>query len=485
MADLPVLPDFEVISRSHTDLSRSHADLSRELRRCENLPALQEGSQILQAIQEFRDEMRAMREEIREIRVEIRETRVETQGLRVETREMREEIRETKNSVTISNENSIARLHNSQIISPEQPLMALRSVLSDEPIPHFPTSTNDLQHLTSQSTSDIKQNLNPSWPDAFLVLRHPNDPVDRHDAKVELATPSYLTDPAQIADVKMLFRRIQPLVCPGEHEQAIQEYHTMTILSVSCFDTLFDMQETTILVARAMRALELGQSQFRPAALTGHVSAPDDYIAQFSTRLTDVPPLPSPGWGPLTWIRVEMTIGRRPPLKIRIQSVMPNFDQWYSRWAQQALVGVITPFEQEVVDKESPARPFIHTRPPHNIRLKLMLVQEAPPGLFRVEDEIRALRILLGVFLEREARNVVMSISLGGIYVAIAYLDFLTPPQALTVAGKSTKIFTVPATSNGTTGNQSALLFLPVSESGPIRKLSDYVADGNTSVLQG
>ncbi|KAL8928889.1 MAG: hypothetical protein Q9172_000726 [Xanthocarpia lactea] len=303
--------------------------------------------------------------------------------------------------------------------------------------------------------------------------------------QVDIATPSYLTDPAQIADVKMLYRRMQPLVCPGEHERLIQEYHTMTELRVSCFDTLFDMQETTILVARAMRGLELGQSQFRPAALTGHVSTPGGYIAEFSTRLIEVPPPPSPGWGPLRWIRVETTVGRRPLLKIRIQSELPNFDHWYSRWARQAIVGVITGFEQEVVDKESPARPFIHTRPPHNIRLRLMLVQEAPPGLFRVEDEIIALKVLLAVFLEREARNVVMSISLGGNYVAIAHLDFLTPPQALTVAGDSTKIFSILAAGNATTGNHSVPLFLPVSESGPIRKLSDYAADGNTSVQQG
>ncbi|KAL8903883.1 MAG: hypothetical protein Q9171_007245 [Xanthocarpia ochracea] len=342
------------------------------------------------------------------------------------------------------------------------------------------------QTPTRTKISYFQRILNRRWPNAFPVPRHPNDPVDRHRAEVDLAALSYLTDPAQIADVKMLYRRMQPLVCPGEHEQTIQEYHTMTELRVSCFDTLFDMQETTILVARAMRVLELGQSQYRPAALSGHISTMHGVdFAEFSTRLIDVPPLPSLGWGTLTWIRVEMTIGRRPLLKIRIQSELPNFDHWYSGWAREAILDVITGFEQEVVDKESPARPFIHTRQPHNIRLRLMLVQEAPPGLFRVEDEISALKVLLAVFLEREARNVIMSISLGGRYVAIAHLDFLTPPQTLAVAGNSTKIFTVLAAGNGTTGNQSVPLFLPVSESESIRKLSDYAADGNTSVQQG
>ena len=63
-----MLPDFEVISRSH-------ADLSRELGRCGNLPTLQEGTLILQAIREMREEMRGMREEMREMREEVRQTK--------------------------------------------------------------------------------------------------------------------------------------------------------------------------------------------------------------------------------------------------------------------------------------------------------------------------------------------------------------------------------------------------------------------------
>ncbi|KAL8881450.1 MAG: hypothetical protein Q9198_001351 [Flavoplaca austrocitrina] len=132
MASLPVPPDFEVISRAH-------ADLSRELGRCGNLPTLQEGNLILQELRGFREEMRGMREEMREMREEMREMREEMQGMREEMPPMREEIRNTKALVTNSNENSIARLHNSQLISPDQPLMPLRS------------------HLPGQSTSNIKQ----------------------------------------------------------------------------------------------------------------------------------------------------------------------------------------------------------------------------------------------------------------------------------------------------------------------------------------
>ena len=68
MAAQPVLPDFEAISRSH-------ADLSRELGRCGNLPTLQEGNLILQALREMQEEMRGMREEMRGMREEIRQTR--------------------------------------------------------------------------------------------------------------------------------------------------------------------------------------------------------------------------------------------------------------------------------------------------------------------------------------------------------------------------------------------------------------------------
>ncbi|KAL9026795.1 MAG: hypothetical protein Q9196_004595 [Gyalolechia fulgens] len=131
MAALPVLPDFEVIATSH-------ADLSRELGRCVNLPTLQEGNLILQAIREVQEGMRAMREEMRAMR------------------------EETKNLFAISNENSIARLHNSQIISPDQPLMPLRSVHSDEPIPLFPNTINDLQQLPNATMVDILRALDCS-----------------------------------------------------------------------------------------------------------------------------------------------------------------------------------------------------------------------------------------------------------------------------------------------------------------------------------
>ncbi|KAI9699398.1 MAG: hypothetical protein M1836_003009 [Candelina mexicana] len=131
MAAQPVLPDFEAISRSH-------ADLSRELGRCGNLPTLQEGNLILQTLREMQEQMQEMRGEMQE---------------------MREEIRQTRNLVAMSGENSIARLHNSQIISSDQPLMPLHSVLSNEPIPLFPNTINDLQHLSSATTLDILRAL--------------------------------------------------------------------------------------------------------------------------------------------------------------------------------------------------------------------------------------------------------------------------------------------------------------------------------------
>ena len=83
MAAQAVLPDFELISRSH-------ADLSRELGRCGNLPALPEGNLVLQAIREMREEMREIRGDMREMRGEMRE--------------IREDIRQTKNLIAIRSE---------------------------------------------------------------------------------------------------------------------------------------------------------------------------------------------------------------------------------------------------------------------------------------------------------------------------------------------------------------------------------------------
>ena len=48
-----------------------------------------------------------------------------------------------------SNDNNLARLHNSQISRPDQPLMSLRSVSINKPIPSFPETVNNLQRLSS------------------------------------------------------------------------------------------------------------------------------------------------------------------------------------------------------------------------------------------------------------------------------------------------------------------------------------------------
>lgn len=73
--------------------------------------------------------------------------------------DVRTEIAADNDPVTLrlslcSNDNNLARLHNSQISRPDQPLMHLRSVFIDEPIPYFPETVNDLQRLSSQYISN-------------------------------------------------------------------------------------------------------------------------------------------------------------------------------------------------------------------------------------------------------------------------------------------------------------------------------------------
>ena len=66
MANLPpVLPDFEVIARSHVDLSR-------ELGRCANLPVVQEGNMILLALRALGEQMRGVQEQMRGFQGQMR-----------------------------------------------------------------------------------------------------------------------------------------------------------------------------------------------------------------------------------------------------------------------------------------------------------------------------------------------------------------------------------------------------------------------------
>ncbi|KAL9635143.1 MAG: hypothetical protein Q9164_003657 [Protoblastenia rupestris] len=83
----------------------------------------------------------ALPQELREIRGQIGE-------IRGQIGEMREQIWETKNLVVT---NHISR--------PDQPLMPLRSITSNEPIPFFPNTANDLQRLPDATTIDLLRAL--------------------------------------------------------------------------------------------------------------------------------------------------------------------------------------------------------------------------------------------------------------------------------------------------------------------------------------
>ena len=55
------LPDFDIIARCHQSLAQSlatgHQSLATELAKCRNVPAFDQGAEILNAIREMREEM--------------------------------------------------------------------------------------------------------------------------------------------------------------------------------------------------------------------------------------------------------------------------------------------------------------------------------------------------------------------------------------------------------------------------------------------
>jgi hypothetical protein len=64
--DEPQLPDFDIIARCHQSLATEHQSLAIELVKCRNVPAFDQGAEILNAIRGMREEMNGMREEMNE-----------------------------------------------------------------------------------------------------------------------------------------------------------------------------------------------------------------------------------------------------------------------------------------------------------------------------------------------------------------------------------------------------------------------------------
>lgn len=263
------------------------------------------------------------------------------------------------------------------------------------------------------------------------------------------------------------------------------QVHTLTKFTASCFK-YGPFNENRIILQRAMQALEYGQIVYGPAALNGEVWVDDErydseQLSGFSTRVSAVPSAPLPGWGTHTWITFRLPLAPRPEMKIRIQSVTPNYDKWCTYMATQFLIKVLTHIRQTFPNEQAAARSLQIMEQPMRIRLRVRLMEHAPPGLFQVRDELLALSILATTVHKYEARNIIMSISLGEIPVATVYLEYLQPWPEM-VLGSSTGEWNRSETANRTSDRDTVTIHL--SGSAPIvdPKMFDYMMDSNFTI---
>ncbi|KAI9763707.1 MAG: hypothetical protein M1840_009180 [Geoglossum simile] len=118
-AQIPLAPqpDFDIISHCHTDLAR-------ELNGCRNVPAFDQGAQILNKI-------RALWQDVNRI----------------------------ESCLKAGNINNVARLSNSVLTSPNGSLSPLNSVADNAPIANFPVTPADLMSLPGPAVNALLRSL--------------------------------------------------------------------------------------------------------------------------------------------------------------------------------------------------------------------------------------------------------------------------------------------------------------------------------------
>ncbi|KAL8965885.1 MAG: hypothetical protein Q9183_003639, partial [Haloplaca sp. 2 TL-2023] len=247
----------------------------------------------------------------------------------------------------------------------------------------------------------------------------------------------------------------------------ITEYRTLTSLLYACVGDGTTEEANRIICGRAISTVEQGLSQVQPAAVDGLITtrpAGDPparrFIGVLRVSTHAIPAPPSGSWGEETMFTQEVEFAGRPDMVVGIQSQRPDLDHWSSLWIRRIVAQAIKELNGPTgePDLDAPARPFVLVSEQGVVRLRLWIVQGTPAGIFQVIDEINALKVLDQLSLEKEARSLVMSVWLAGIYVAVARLDFnvaVPQDQRLTVAGDPTGILSLPVTGNGTIGTET------------------------------
>ncbi|KAL8878370.1 MAG: hypothetical protein Q9192_008466 [Flavoplaca navasiana] len=222
--------------------------------------------------------------------------------------------------------------------------------------------------------------------------------------------------------------RMQQLVCANRQSQRVNQIYTTTSLTVTCPDVGRSNQQHVL--HWAMVAMRQGQASRVPAALSGRILTtghPEELWTEFTTIVQGVPPVATPGWGTNTWCNVNLKVGNLAPVQIRMLSQGPITDKWYSYFTFPLLLQIFRHLQGMPDQGTTAAKPIDIRQVPQGIRLRLRPFHHGSTE-FTVEQEVLVLYALMQTLKDREARDLTISVIVGGTNVAVGYLDVVPPP---------------------------------------------------------
>ncbi|KAI4276859.1 MAG: hypothetical protein LQ337_002206 [Flavoplaca oasis] len=233
--------------------------------------------------------------------------------------------------------------------------------------------------------------------------------------------------------------RMQQLVCANRQSLKVNEFHTATSLSVSCPDVGHASQRQVL--QWAMMAMRQGQARKGPAALSGRIITtghPEELWTEFTTIVQGVPPVATPGWGTNTWCNINVRPGNLAPMQIRMLSQGPITDKWYSYFTFALLLQIFKHLQTLPNRRTTAARPIDIRLVPQGIRFRLRPYHHGSTE-FTLEQEALVLYALMQMLKDMEARDLTISVIVGGASVAVGYLD-VAPPRLDSSAKNSTGV---------------------------------------------
>jgi len=142
-------PEIEQPQPDFTSIAENFGALAEQFARCRNLPAVDQGQNLLQAMAALNNNvMEALNNFNEAIRADLR-TEIRAINVRLETKLVALSflslpLLHANSAFSSSEANSAARVMNASVTEPDFPLEPLRAVATGEEIPNFPGTVSDI-----------------------------------------------------------------------------------------------------------------------------------------------------------------------------------------------------------------------------------------------------------------------------------------------------------------------------------------------------